>query len=115
MAAGLLLLAGLPAHPATADIVWRMVVCGLGFGLFQTPNNRAMLGASPASRSGAAGGMLSTARLFGQTTGAAMVAVIFGLFAHSGTTVTLLVGAGFSVAAALVSLVRLRQPRMLSG
>src|SRR5690242_1841661 len=39
--AGLLLLALLPAHPSTPDIAWRMVLCGMGFGLFQTPNNRA--------------------------------------------------------------------------
>ena len=109
MAAGLVLLAALPAHPATADIVWRMAVCGFGFGLFQTPNNRAMIGASPRSRSGAAGGMLSTARLLGQTGGAALVAVIFGLAPAHGTTLTLLVGAGFSLGAAGVSLLRLRQ------
>ena len=109
MAAGLVLLAALPAHPATADIVWRMAVCGFGFGLFQTPNNRAMIGASPRARSGAAGGMLSTARLLGQTGGAALVAVIFGLAPAHGTTLTLLVGAGFSLGAAGVSLLRLRQ------
>jgi DHA2 family multidrug resistance protein-like MFS transporter len=109
MAAGLVLLATLPAHPETIDIVWRMAVCGFGFGLFQTPNNRAMIGASPRSRSGAAGGMLSTARLLGQTGGAALVAVIFGLAPTHGTTLTLLVGAGFSVGAAGVSMLRLRQ------
>lgn len=109
MAAGLLLLAALPAHPETVDIVWRMAVCGFGFGLFQTPNNRAMIGASPRSRSGAAGGMLSTARLLGQTGGAALVAVIFGLAPAHGTTLTLLVGAGFSIGAAGVSMLRLRQ------
>jgi MFS transporter, DHA2 family, multidrug resistance protein len=109
MAAGLVLLAALPAHPATIDIIWRMAVCGFGFGLFQTPNNRAMIGASPRSRSGAAGGMLSTARLLGQTGGAALVAVIFGLAPTHGTTLTLLVGAGFSIGAAGVSMLRLRQ------
>lgn len=109
LAAGLLLLAGLPQHPATADIVWRMVVCGFGFGLFQTPNNRAMIGASPPSRSGAAGGMLSTARLLGQTSGAAMVAVILSFIPAHGTTATLLVGAVFAVTAAGVSLLRLRR------
>ncbi len=109
MAVGLVLLAVLPAHPATPDIIWRMAVCGFGFGLFQTPNNRAMIGASPRSRSGAAGGMLSTARLLGQTGGAALVAVIFGLAPTHGPTLTLLVGAGFSIGAAGVSMLRLRQ------
>ena len=110
MAVGLLLLAHLPPDPTTPDIVWRMVVCGFGFGLFQTPNNRAMLSVSPRNRTGAAGGMLSTARLFGQTIGAAMVAVVFGLVPVGGTTVTLLVGAGFAVVAAGVSMLRLRSP-----
>ena len=111
MAAGLALLALLPAHPSEIAIIWRTVVCGFGFGLFQTPNNRAMIGASPPSRSGAAGGMLSTARLLGQTFGAAMVAVVFGLAPGHGTTVTLLVGAGFSLGAAGVSMVRLARPQ----
>lgn len=111
MATGLVLLAALSAHPATSDIVWRMALCGLGFGLFQTPNNRAMIGASPPHRSGAAGGMLATARLLGQTVGAALVAVIFGLAPTHGTTATLLVGAGFSLVAAAVSLARLTQKR----
>ena len=114
LAAGLALLAALPADPTAPDIVWRMVVCGFGFGLFQTPNNRAMIGASPPSRSGAAGGMLSTARLLGQTTGAAMVAVILGFIPTHGTTATLLVGAAFATAAAGVSLLRLRQRKPLT-
>jgi DHA2 family multidrug resistance protein-like MFS transporter len=110
LAAGLVLLAALPAHASTADIVWRMVVCGAGFGLFQTPNNSAMIGASPAARSGAAGGMLATARLLGQTGGAALVAVIFGLSPRHGTTLTLAVAAICAGAAACVSVLRLRAP-----
>ncbi len=57
--------------------------------------------------------MLSTARLLGQTLGAAMVAVVFGVVPMHGTTVTLLVGAGFSIAAAGVSAVRLTRRRPL--
>jgi len=54
LAAGLALLASMPARPASADIVWRAVICGVGFGLFQAPNNRELLGAAPRNRSGAA-------------------------------------------------------------
>src|SRR5207302_10666339 len=43
LASGFVLLALLPAHPATADIVWRVALCGAGFGLFQSPNNRAIV------------------------------------------------------------------------
>jgi DHA2 family multidrug resistance protein-like MFS transporter len=110
MAIGLVLVAMLPAHPSTLDIIWRMVICGFGFGLFQTPNNRAMLAVTPRSRTGAAGGMLSTARLLGQTTGAALVAVVFGLVAQHATTVTLLLSACFAAVAAVVSLLRLIKP-----
>ena len=40
---GLILLATLPATPAMWDICLRSLVCGIGFGCFQSPNNREML------------------------------------------------------------------------
>jgi len=111
-AAGLAALALLPAHPAGGDIVWRMALCGAGFGLFQSPNNRAMLGAAPRERSGGASGMLGTARLLGQTVGAALMALIFGLAAEHATTTALFVAAGFAIIAAGVSCLRLiERPR----
>jgi DHA2 family multidrug resistance protein-like MFS transporter len=73
-AAGLVSLAFLPVHPAFFDIGWRMALAGAGFGLFQSPNNRAMISAAPRERSGGASGMLGTARLLGQAIGAALVA-----------------------------------------
>ena len=100
-------MASLGPGATVADIAWRMALCGAGFGLFQTPNNRAMMSAAPPHRSGGAGGMLATARLFGQTSGAALVAVCFGFFHDSGSRVALVIGAGFAGTAALVSLVRL--------
>ena len=66
-------------RPTNFDIAWRMAVCGLGFGLFQSPNNRTIVSAAPKPRSGAAGGMLATARLLGQTAGAVAVGVAFHL------------------------------------
>jgi len=111
LAAGLALLATLPAHPATLDIVWRMTVCGFGFGFFNSPNNRAMIVAAPRDRSGGASGMLATARLLGQTTGAALVALVFGLYPSRGTTLTLALGAAFAGVAAAVSCTRLMRPR----
>ncbi|HET9159817.1 MAG TPA: MFS transporter, partial [Caulobacteraceae bacterium] len=74
---GLTSLALLGHHPGVPDIVWRMALCGAGFGIFQSPNNRAMVSSAPRQRSGAAGGMLATARLLGQTTGAVTVGVYF--------------------------------------
>lgn len=109
-AAGLTLLALLPPHPATADIVWRMTICGFGFGFFNSPNNRAMIVSAPRDRAGGASGMLATARLLGQTTGAALVALVFGLAPANGTTVALGLGAGIAGVAAIVSCTRLLRP-----
>ena len=78
-ATGLASLALLPADPSSLDIAWRMLMAGAGFGLFQSPNNRTMLSAAPPERAGGASGMLGTARLTGQTLGAALVALIFNL------------------------------------
>ena len=79
MAGGLTGLALLPPEPTTIDLVWRLTLCGLGFGMFQSPNNRVIVTSAPRERSGGASGMQSTARLTGQSLGAAWVAVLFGL------------------------------------
>ncbi len=105
-AAGLVSAGLLPAHPSWPDIVWRMAICGLGFGLFQSPNNRAMMNAAPRRRSGGAAGMLSTARLLGQTSGAALVALVFGLAGVHGGTASLFVATGFAVVGMVVSSLR---------
>jgi len=107
MALGLALLALLPLHPATFDIVWRMLICGIGFGFFNTPNNRAILTSAPPNRAGAASGMQATSRLLGQSVGAAMVALMFGLFPESGTKEALVVAACAAAGSAAVSFMRL--------
>jgi DHA2 family multidrug resistance protein-like MFS transporter len=107
-ACGLALLAVLPTGAATIDIVWRMIICGIGFGLFQSPNNRAIVSSAPRNRSGAAGGMLATARLLGQTTGAVVMAVLFHVAAPGPTRLALAIASGMAAAAAAVSLLRLR-------
>ena len=110
---GLLLARSLAPDAAFADVVWRMMVCGIGFGFFQSPNNRTIISAAPRHRSGAASGMLSTARLTGQTIGGVTVALIFG-FTHgdiaTGVSLALLAGAVFSGVACGVSFLRMTQP-----
>jgi len=106
-ATGLASLAFIPASPAPIDIIWRMALAGLGFGLFQTPNNRTMIAAAPRERSGGASGMLGTARLLGQTTGAALVALLLGRFLHDGPRIALFVAAGFALCGAVLSTLRL--------
>ena len=82
-AVGLLLLLTIPMGGESSewDIVWRMALCGCGFGIFQTPNATVMISATPVSRSGAAGGFQSTARIGGQTFGATLVTLIFAWMA----------------------------------
>jgi DHA2 family multidrug resistance protein-like MFS transporter len=106
-ALGLGALATLPAEATTFDIAWRMFLCGAGFGLFQSPNNRTMLAAAPRERSGGASGMLGTARLLGQTTGAALVALLLARYPMDGTRYALLVGVCFALIGAALSTLRL--------
>ena len=106
-AAGLFFLSHLGAHPSNLDIAWRMAVCGLGFGFYQSPNNRTIVSSAPKPRSGAAGGMLATARLLGQTTGAVAVGVAFHLAGVRVTPTLLFVASIAALAAAAISLLRL--------
>jgi len=97
----------LPREPTALDVVWRMAVAGCGFGLFQTPNNRTMIAAAPRERAGGASGMLGTARLLGQTMGAALVAMFLAFSPSDGTRLSLLTGVGFALVGALLSMLRL--------
>ncbi|MFX6994821.1 hypothetical protein ABTH99_18380, partial [Acinetobacter baumannii] len=56
-ATGLGTLALMPANATPIDVIWRMALAGVGFGPFQTPNNRTMIAAAPRERSGGASGM----------------------------------------------------------
>ena len=104
---GLALLAMVPAAAGVADIMWRMAICGIGFGFFQAPNNRLLLGSAPLHRAGAAGGMLAFARLTGQTTGTTLAAIMFSVTAN-GPVVSLWLGAAMAAAGIIVSLLRIR-------
>ncbi len=111
-ALGIALLALLPQDPANWQIAAAMAVCGVGFGVYQAPNNREIIGWSPRERSGAAGGLLATARLLGQTLGAAFVALVFRMTMHEGFRVALWIGVGFAIVAAIISAFR---PRVRQG
>ena len=110
MSAGLFLLALLPDEPSHFDLVWRLVLCGAGFGLFQSPNNSILIASAPPERSGSASGMLATARLLGQTTGAALMALLFHLAPADSTRTALLLAGGLALAGAVLSLSRLSLP-----
>jgi DHA2 family multidrug resistance protein-like MFS transporter len=108
LALGLAFVATLPLHPSPFDVVWRSLVCGIGFGLFQAPNNREILGAAPRTRSASVAGVLATARLTGQSLGASAVAIVLGTSAASvagaGTGLAAPVHAALWIAAAVATL-----------
>jgi DHA2 family multidrug resistance protein-like MFS transporter len=103
---GMALLAMLPANPHIVDIVWRMAICGCGFGFFQAPNMKALMSSAPADRSGGASGVVATARLMGQTIGAALAALCFGLAGREGATLALVLGAVFAATGSGMSFLR---------
>ena len=108
LAVGLFLLYLLPSVPEKWDICWRMAICGLGFGMFQIPNNVTIAVSGPLHRSGGAGGMLGTARLLGQTFGTFLVALLFKWFTEvDGAPVCLLLASAFAILAAIFSAKRL--------
>lgn len=112
LALGLALAAIWPVHGSTWGSLWPLVLLlmlsGLGFGMFQTPNNRNMLLSAPRERSGAAGGMQGTARLLGQTVGSVIMALLFTLASPAAAPrIGLAVGAVLALAAGLVSAMRI--------
>ncbi|EOX8511525.1 TPA_asm: MFS transporter [Salmonella enterica] len=110
MAAGLFALIMLPVSPSDLNIIWPMLLCGAGFGLFQSPNNHTIMTSAPRERSGGASGMLGTARLLGQSTGAALVALMLNQSGDSGTHLSLVAAGGLATLAAVVSGLRITQP-----
>jgi DHA2 family multidrug resistance protein-like MFS transporter len=106
---GFLALRLLPAAPTDFDICWRIALAGAGFGLFQPPNNKALITTAPLHRTGSASGMISVARLLGQTVGGMLVALTLGLVVHGGTATCLALGSATAFLAAGVSASRLRR------
>jgi DHA2 family multidrug resistance protein-like MFS transporter len=84
-----------------------MAICGCGFGFFQAPNLKALMSSAPPGRSGGASGIVATARLTGQTIGAALAALCFSLAGRDGATIALVLGAAFAAVGCLMSSLRL--------
>jgi EmrB/QacA subfamily drug resistance transporter len=76
MVLGLLSLTQLPVNFALPDLVWRLVLLGLGQGLFMSPNSSAVLGSVPRPRLGTASGTLAQMRVNGQVLGVALSGAI---------------------------------------
>jgi MFS transporter, DHA2 family, multidrug resistance protein len=110
LALGLLLLALMPQQPAQWEVALPLVLCGAGFGLFQSPNNHTIVTSAPLRRAGAASGMLGTARLTGQSLGAVLLALVFSVAGvrGGGASIALGLAAAMAAASAVFSLLRLR-------
>jgi len=107
LSVGLAFLAWSPGAGTEFDLIAPLALCGTGFAFFQAPNNRTLMASAPRPRSGAAAGMLSTARSLGHIAGAAVVAVFFGMQGEAGARTALLAAAGVTTIAALLSFSRL--------
>lgn len=105
--AGLVSVALLPGDARPFDIAWRLAICGIGFGFFQSPNMRAIMASAPLHRSGGASGIVATSRLLGQAIGAAIVALCLSLAPTQGAVLALWVGCGAAALGSLASFLRL--------
>lgn len=107
---GLFSLYFLSEDSTIVDIFWRVMICGAGFGLFQTPNNLTIMSSAPMERSGGASGMLGMARLCGQTVGTTAVAIVFAIIPHTdGARLCLLLAALMALVAGTASISRVTQ------
>ena len=118
LTAGMLLLLRVPAEAGLTNVILPMLICGIGFGLFQSPNNRAFMASAPRERSGACAGMMTTSRLTGQTLGGLIVVLVFSAAGAgqdaiaSGAIAAMSIGASFAAAAMAVSFWRLYAPQI---
>jgi MFS transporter, DHA2 family, multidrug resistance protein len=111
LAAGLGAAAVWPSQGSFLPLTLIIMLCGLGFGLFQVPNNQSMFLSAPRSRSGAAGGMQGTARLTGQTAGAIIMTLLFSAVSVEAAPRTgLCIAAVFALAGGIVSTLRSSRP-----
>lgn len=108
---GMALLVFLPEQATFLDIAWRLAICGAGFGLFQSPNLKALTASVPRERAGAASGIIPTARLLGQALGTALVAACFTIAGEAGSVTALWLGSAFSGLACVTSLMRVYKKR----
>ncbi|NIC05059.1 MFS transporter [Billgrantia bachuensis] len=106
---GMVGLGWLSAAGSAIYIILPSLLCGLGYGFFQAPNNREIIGSAPLALSANASGVLATLRTFGQCLGSAMVALVMTL-PFGDVSLALWLAALLALVALLVSLFRLTQP-----
>ena len=104
---GMLLLAFVPQAAQPRDFVWRLCICGAGFGCYFSPNSRLIIGSTPHQRVASVGGLMSTNRLLGQTLGATLMAALLAYGLGNGRAPAL-IGAALMLIAAVCSMARLK-------
>jgi DHA2 family multidrug resistance protein-like MFS transporter len=77
----LLMYAYAALHPGIALLLGAGIVGGAGFGIFQTPNNREIMGSGPPEKGGSVAAIFAALRVGGQTFGATLTAIAFASFA----------------------------------
>ena len=109
LAVGMLSLTTMSAASTHLAIILRLIVCGIGFGLFQAPNMKAIMVNAPPHRSGGASGIVAISRLMGQASGAAAVAQCFHLWHGAGPHYALWFGGATALLGCCFSALRLRK------
>jgi DHA2 family multidrug resistance protein-like MFS transporter len=107
-------LADMPAVPGHLDVIWRIGLAAVGFGLFLSPNARQILAAAPMARVAAAGALSQTTRLAGQVLGSTAAAALLAAGVGAGSIPPLVAAslAGLTGLCSLgVGLTMARRPR----
>ena len=73
---GLVFMSGLKASASASDVMWRLAIFGVGSGMFQSPNNSAVMGTVPRTHLGVASGVLAAARNVGMALGIAVAGAV---------------------------------------
>ena len=76
VALGLYFVGELDASTSAWDVIWRLTVVGVGSGMFQSPNNSAIMGSVPPWHLGVASGTLAAMRNVGMVLGIAVSGAI---------------------------------------
>lgn len=76
-ALGLFSMVSLDTSSTQLDVILRLMLIGLGFGLFQSPNNSVIMGSAPRTALGIAGSLLAVMRTLGQTAGVAIAGAVW--------------------------------------
>lgn len=76
---GYLAMSTLTANTGLLGYILRLLPVGIGMGVFQSPNNSAIMGSAPREQLGVVSGLLSITRTLGQTTGVAVAGTLWAM------------------------------------